>query len=257
MQRTEYSAPPERPAGNVPFRGLRRPPAVPGKVKRLSLSISGEAGWYSTPKSCSTQREESPLREAGAGDAKRQSIQRLLRGLPVICPSGAYAGPGKAGGLCSCLLNVQTAGIYNGFHRSAFSASAKLNAAFSVFMACGSPLPGKAGALFFAPRYLSACALPVSRHFPPCPENLRAQRKRFYAARSAGDFRLQQNSAPCRAQRRQGAPAFQKNLGRSLTQRWYRGSSAEAPAYNSSHTARYSLPRRTGSCPRRGRCRWW
>lgn len=172
-------------------------------------------------------------------------------------PSGAYAGPGKAGGLRGCLLNVQTAGIYNGFHRSAFSSSAKLNAAFSVFMACGSPLPGKAGALF------SPCgiSLPVLCRFRGISrrarKNLRAQRKRFYAARSAGDFRLQQNSAPCRAQRRQGAPAFQKNLGRSLTQRWCRGSSAEAPAYNSSHTARYSLPRRTGSCPRRGRCRWW
>ena len=68
----------------------------------------------------------------------------------------------------------------------------------------------KLGRFSFTPLYLSVCALPVSRHFPLCPENLRAQRKRFYTAHSAGDFRLQQNNAPCRAQRRQGAPAFQK-----------------------------------------------
>ena len=65
MQEAEHSVPLERLTGNMPFRGLRKPPAVPGRVKGLSLSVSSEAGWYSTPKSCSTQREEPPLREAG------------------------------------------------------------------------------------------------------------------------------------------------------------------------------------------------
>ena len=96
MQKTEHSVPFEGLAGNIPFQGLRRPPAVPGRVKGLSLSVSSEAGWYSIPKSCSMQREEPRLWEAGQV-CRRQSIQRLLRGLPVICPSGAYAGPGCAG----------------------------------------------------------------------------------------------------------------------------------------------------------------
>ena len=38
---------------------------VPGRVKGLSLPASSEAGWYSIPKRCSTQREEPRLREAG------------------------------------------------------------------------------------------------------------------------------------------------------------------------------------------------
>ena len=43
----------------------RYPAAMPGRVKGLSLPASSEAGWYSIPKRCSTQREEPRLREAG------------------------------------------------------------------------------------------------------------------------------------------------------------------------------------------------
>ena len=68
MQKTEYSAPLERLAGSMPIQGLRRPPGfagepdfakrqslvVPWRVKRLSLSVPCEAGWYTIPKRCST-----------------------------------------------------------------------------------------------------------------------------------------------------------------------------------------------------------
>lgn len=56
-----------KPAGGLFWSALAKcqPPAVPGGVKRLSLSVSSEAGWYSTPKRCSTQREGPRLREAG------------------------------------------------------------------------------------------------------------------------------------------------------------------------------------------------
>lgn len=56
-----------KPAGGLFWSALAKcqPPAVRGGVKRLSLSVSSEAGWYSTPKRCSTQREGPRLREAG------------------------------------------------------------------------------------------------------------------------------------------------------------------------------------------------
>ena len=63
-----FSAPLERLAGSMPIQGLRRPPGfagepdfakrqslvVPWRVKRLSLSVPCEAGWYTIPKRCST-----------------------------------------------------------------------------------------------------------------------------------------------------------------------------------------------------------
>ena len=67
------------------------PRGCAGRVKRLSLSASSEAGWYSMPKSCSTQREEFCLREAWQmmqGTAYSAPPERLAGNMPM-----AYAGP--------------------------------------------------------------------------------------------------------------------------------------------------------------------
>ena len=43
----------------------RQAAAVPGRVKRLSLPVSSEAGWYSITKRCITQGEEPRLQGTG------------------------------------------------------------------------------------------------------------------------------------------------------------------------------------------------
>ena len=129
MQKTEYSVPLERLAGNMPFRGLRRPPAVPEV-------------W-----------------------------------LPAQCAKGRYLQ-----WLSPLRIFIQR----------------KIKCCFFCFWGMRQPAAVKSrGGAFLSPRCIS---LPVPCRFrgiSRCArKNLRAQRKRFYTARSAGDFRLQQNSAP-------------------------------------------------------------
>ena len=86
---------------------------MPGRVKRFSLSVPGEAGWHSIPKRGSTQREEPRLREAG------QVMQKTEHSVPL--ERLAYAleehtqAPGFAGGLT---LNMRR----RCYSRGAFSA---------------------------------------------------------------------------------------------------------------------------------------
>ena len=63
------------------------PPAVPGRVKGLSLSVPSEAGRYSISKSCSTQREEPCLLETG------QMMQKTEHSVPFERLAGQYAFP--------------------------------------------------------------------------------------------------------------------------------------------------------------------
>ena len=43
----------------------KRPPTVPWRVKRLSLSVSSEAGWYSIPKDAARNGKNPRLQGAG------------------------------------------------------------------------------------------------------------------------------------------------------------------------------------------------
>ena len=66
------------------------PPGCAGEAKRAFAASFERSGAVFNIKRCSTQREEPRLREAGRR-CRRQSIPCLLRGLPAVCPSGAYA----------------------------------------------------------------------------------------------------------------------------------------------------------------------
>ena len=60
MQKTEYSAPPERLAGSMPFQGLRKPPALPGGLTQYGTKRATDIGLSGL---------ESVYQSGGAGDA--------------------------------------------------------------------------------------------------------------------------------------------------------------------------------------------
>lgn len=80
------SAKPTGPAGGFDLASFSEtPPGWPGRVKRLSLSVSGEARWHTVPKRCTTKREESRLWEAGQVVQEIEysvPLERLAGGIP-------------------------------------------------------------------------------------------------------------------------------------------------------------------------------